>query len=142
MGWVRTCSALFPTTAKRRGLHQSWLSSLKKNCTGRGVTQVDPTYPIIFDIVMVALARSVLDVVCSPQEAQYRLGWAAGKINLVFYADNGRIAGEDQKWVQDALLVTVTMLHRMKINTNLENTKYMVFMPGFICWKSGENTIK
>ena len=106
------------------------------------MTQGDPTYPIIFNIVMVAVARSVLDVVCSPQEAQYRLGWAAGKINLVFYADNGRIAGRDHKWVQDILTVNVEMLLRVGLDTNLDNTKSMVCMPGFIWGKWSEEAYK
>ena len=36
---------------------------------------------------------AVMDVVCGPQEAQHGLGWAVGERNLIFYADDGRIAG-------------------------------------------------
>ena len=32
---------------------------------------------------------------------------------MILYADNGRIAGWDHEWVQDALLVTVVTFQRM-----------------------------
>ena len=64
---------------------------------------------MIFNIVVDAVVRAVLEVVCGPQEAQDNMGWAAGERKLVFYADVGRIAGRDPIWVQDALLATVMM---------------------------------
>ena len=80
---------------------------------GRGLTQGDPTPPMIFNIMVDAVVRVVLDGACRPQEAQHSLGWAAGDRNTIFYADDGRIAGRDHEWVQDALLATVVMFHRM-----------------------------
>ena len=77
--------------------------------TGRGVTQGDPAPPMKFNIVVDAVVRAVLEVVCGPQEAQENMGWSAGERKLVFYADVGRIAGRDPIWVQDALLATVMM---------------------------------
>ena len=65
--------------------------------TGRGVTHGDPEYPMIFNIVMYAVFQAVLDVVCGPQEAQNCMIWAAGEINLVFYADEGSIAGQEHE---------------------------------------------
>ena len=55
--------------------------------------------------------------------------WAAGEINLVFYANYGRVVGWDHEWVQDALMVTVVMFHRVVIYTNPDKTKYMVCTP-------------
>ena len=66
------------------------------------------------------------------------MGWAAGERNLVFYADDGRILGQDHEWVQDALSITVAMFCRMGLETNLENTKAMVCTPGFVWGKWGE----
>ena len=63
--------------------------------TGRGLTKGDPASTMIFNIVVDAVVRAVLDMVCGPQEAQHGLGWAAGERNLIFYADSGRIAGKD-----------------------------------------------
>ena len=59
--------------------------------TVRGFTQDDPTSSIIFNIVVDAAMRDVLDVVCGPQEAQHSMGWDMGERNMVFYANDGRI---------------------------------------------------
>ena len=56
------------------------------------MTQDDPASSTIFNIVVDAVVRAVLDVLCRPQEAQHVMGWTAGDINLVFYTDDGRIA--------------------------------------------------
>ena len=103
--------------------------------TGRGVTQGNPASPMIFNIVVYAVVRAVLDEVCGPQEAQHRLGWATGGRNLVFYNNGGRIVGRYHEWVQDAFTVIIEMLHRVIINTNLDNTSYMFCTPVFILGK-------
>ena len=89
-----------------------------------------------------SVLREVLDEVFGPQEAQHVLGWSSEGRNLVFYADNGRIAGQDHKWVQDILTVNVEMLLRVGLDTNLDNTKSMVCMPGFIWGKWSEEAYK
>ena len=58
--------------------------------------------------------------------------WAAGKRNLLLYDDDGIEAGQDHERVQDALTVTVTMFHRMGLDTNPDKTKAVVCMPRFI----------
>ena len=58
-----------------------------------------------------------------------------GERNLVFYADNGRIAGRYHIWVQDALTETVEMFRRVGIDTNLEKTKALVCTPRYIWGK-------
>ena len=78
------------------------------------------------------VVRAVIDMVGRPQEVQYVLGWEAGERNLVFYGNAVRIAGRDHVWVQYVLMVMVTMLRRIRLDTNLENTKSMVCTPGFI----------
>ena len=65
--------------------------------TERGLTQGEPTPPMIFNIVVDAVVRAVLNLVYSPQEAHHGTGWTAGETNLVFYADAGRIAGWDNE---------------------------------------------
>ena len=89
---------------------------------------------MIFNIVVDALVREVLDVVCGTQEAQHGLGWEVWERNVVFYSDDGRIAGHDHMWIQDALLVKVAMFLRMGLETNLEKTKAMICTSGFI-WR-------
>ena len=67
--------------------------------TGRGVTQGNTVSPMIFNIVVNAVVRAVLDVLCGPQEEQHGLGWADRDVTLVFYTDDGRIAGRAHEWV-------------------------------------------
>ena len=45
---------------------------------------------------------------------------------------DGRIAGSDHIWVQDALTVKVVTFRRVGIETNLKNTKAPVCTPGYI----------
>ena len=59
----------------------------------RGVTQVYPVSPTIFNIVVDAVVSAVLLEVCGPHVAQHGLGWSAGEDNICFYADDRRIAG-------------------------------------------------
>ena len=66
------------------------------------------------------------------QEAHHGLILEYGEINLVFYTNYGRILGRDHEWVQDVLTVTVAMFRRMRLETNLEKTKFMVFMSSFV----------
>ena len=81
--------------------------------TVRGLIQGDPASPMIFNTVVDAVVWAVLNVVYRPQEDHNGLGWAAGKRNLIFYSDDGRIEGQDHKRVQDSLSVKVEMFRRM-----------------------------
>ena len=93
---------------------------------GRGLTQGYPALSMIFNTVVDAVVPAVFNVVCGPQEAHHGLGWAVGEGNVIFYADDGRIAGQDQEWVQDALSVSVKMFQKMGLEANLEKYKTMV----------------
>ena len=88
------------------------------------------------------VVREVLDVVCRPQEAQNGLVWEAGERNLVFNANDGRIAGWDQKWVLDAMMVTVAISRRMGLENNLKNIRFVVCTPVFIWGKWSEQAYK
>ena len=110
--------------------------------TGRGVTQGNPEPPMIFNIVVYAVVRAVLEEVCSLQEAQNGMGWAVGERNLVFYADGRRIGGRYHEWVQDALTVMIDIFQRMGMEMNLGKTKAMVCIPMFIWGKWGELAYK
>ena len=78
------------------------------------------------------MVQEVLKLVCSPPEAHHGMRWAAGKRNLFFYADDGRIAGRDHECVQDALTVTMAMFFRIEMEDNLKKTKAIVYTPRFI----------
>ena len=87
---------------------------------------------MIFNIMVDAVVRAVLEEVCSLQAAQHGMGWEAWAMNLVFYVDDGRIEGRDHEWVQDALTVMVAMFWRMGLGAKLYRTKVMMCTPGFI----------
>ena len=61
--------------------------------TGRGLTQGDPFYPTLFNIIVDTVVRETLQEICGPQDAQHGFGWSAGEHNICFYGDDGRIAG-------------------------------------------------
>ena len=67
--------------------------------TGRVVMQGDPASPTILNIVVDAVVRAVLELVCGPYEARHRMVWASGEQNLAFYVKEWRIAGRDHIWV-------------------------------------------
>ena len=79
-----------------------------------------------------AVVREVCYSVCRPEKAKHGLYWAAGERNLVFYANDGRIVGQDHEWVQDALMVTVAMFRMMGLETNLDKTNSMVCTSRFV----------
>ena len=60
----------------------------------RGVKQGDLVSLTIFNIVVVAVVRTVLLEVCGPQEAHHGFGWLAGKHNIYFYVNDGKQQGE------------------------------------------------
>ena len=78
--------------------------------TGKGFTQGYLVYPMIFNIVVDAVARAVLELICGPQEVWHRMGWLTGERKVVFYVYYGRIAGRGHFWLQDTLMATVAML--------------------------------
>ena len=96
------------------------------------MTQGAPASPTIFNIVIDTVVQAILEVVCRPQEAQNGMENAVGERNLVLYADDARLVGQEHEWVHGALAVTVDMLCNMVLEANLEKTKAMVFTPSFI----------
>ena len=106
--------------------------------TGQGVTQGEPVYPTIFNIVVCVLVWAMLLEVCASQEAQHGLRWAAGEQEILFYADDGRITGRNPIWIQGMLTKILRIFERMGLYTNVGNTKCMKCMPGFIWSKIGK----
>ena len=111
-------------------------------CTERGVTQGDPVSPTIFNIVVIEVVRAVILEVYGPQESHHGIGWSAGKHNIFFYADDGRITGRYLLWMQTTLLATERTLERACLQKNLGNTKEMACKPGFIWGQQGAAAYK
>ena len=89
-----------------------------------------------------AVVRVVLLEVCGPQEAHHRFGWAAGKHNIVLYADNGRIAGHNSIWVHTILTLVLRMFESLVPLTNFGKTKTMICITGFIWVQQGKASYK
>ena len=109
---------------------------------GRGVTQGDPVFPKLFNIIVDSVVRATLKEICGPQEAQHGFGWSAGEHNICLYAYDGRIAGRDLIWVQTVLTTMVIMFERVGLQTNLNKTKAMMSTPGLIRGKQGAEAYK
>ena len=66
----------------------------------------------------------------------------AGGHNVVFYDDDGRIAGCNSIWLQTTLTAGVTIFKRMVLLINLGDTKSMMFTLGFIWGQQGAAAYK
>ena len=61
--------------------------------------------------------------------------WAVGEHNIVFYADDGHIAGHKPIWVQTTLTEVFRIFERMVLQKNLGKTKSMVLTLVFVWGK-------
>ena len=66
----------------------------------------------------------------------------AGEHRICFYADDIRVAGQDLVWLQTALTTMVRMFERFGLQTNLNNTKAVIFTTGFIWGQQGAEAYK
>ena len=71
------------------------------------MTQWGPLSPTLFDIMVDTVVSEVQIEVCGPQEAQNGLGWDMDKHNVVLYADDSHIMGQNPIWFQKTLMVIV-----------------------------------
>ena len=110
--------------------------------TVRGVTQGNPMSPMIFNILVDAVVRETLEVVCGTQEVQNGMGWAVGEHNLIFYMYDGSTGGRYHIWVQDALTVSVAMFRQLGLDKKLEKTNTLVCTTGYIYRKCSEAAYK
>ena len=65
-----------------------------------------------------------------------------GEQDIMFYANNGCIAGRNPIWVQGTLMTLVQMFERVGIDTNMGKTKFMTCPPGFIWSQQGKEAYK
>ena len=96
---------------------------------GRGLTQGDPVYPTIFNIVVNVVVWGKLREVYRPQESPHRLVWETTEKKIVLYADNGRIAGRNPILVQGTLIKIVHMFEWLGLYKNMGKTKSMTCTP-------------
>ena len=79
------------------------------------MTQGEPVYPTLFNIIVDSVVRADLQEICGSQEAQLGFGWSTGEHNIFFYADDGRIAGQYPIWVQTSLMTLVRIFDRVSL---------------------------
>ena len=91
---------------------------------------------------MEAVERVVLLDSRGPQEAHRGFGWAAGEHNIIFYADNGHIAGQNPIWVQTTTTEMVRIFESVGLQKNIGKTKAMVCNLGFIWVQHGTAAYK
>ena len=66
----------------------------------RGVTQGDPLYPIIFNVVVDAVSRHWVNGLVDEAEEKRETGREGYHQLAVFYADNGMVVSSDPAWLQ------------------------------------------
>ena len=65
-----------------------------------------------------------------------------GEQAIVFYKNNGRIAGRLPIWVQETLTTLVRMFERVGLHMNLGKINPMTCTPGFISGQMGKEVYK
>ena len=95
----------------------------------RGVTQKDPLYPTIFNVVVdVVVCNWVKEVIAGTEEWGDR-GQEGRHQAALFYADDGMVASSDPHWIQGAFNTLVGLFDRVGLRTNIEKTVGMVCRP-------------
>ena len=94
----------------------------------RGVTQVDPLSPTIFNVVVDAVVRHWLEVLKAAKEEK---GAKRGgrHFSAVFYADDRMFGATDPEWLQGAFSALVAIFDRVGLQTNIDHTVSMACLP-------------
>ena len=79
----------------------------------RGVTQGCLASPNASNITVDTVVSTVMLEYLETQESHNGLGWAEEEHNMVFYVDNGCIAGCKPIWVHTIMMVVVSMFKRL-----------------------------
>ena len=88
------------------------------------------------------MVRAVLLEVYGTKDAEHRLGWVAGKHEIVFYTDDVCITGLNPICVKETMEEILHMFERVGLNMSLGTTKYMVCNPRTTWWQQGEAAYK
>ena len=93
------------------------------------MTQGDPLYPTIFNVVVDALARHWETVMVEGAEERGEHGQEGRHLNTLIYADDGIVASSDPRWLQGAFSTLVVLFYRLGLRTNVGKTVGMVCRP-------------
>ena len=95
----------------------------------RGVTQGDPLYLIIFNVVVDAVVRHWVAGAIADAEERGDLGKEGRHQAALFYADYGMVASSDPQWLQGAFNTLVGLFDRVGLRKNVRKTVGIVCNP-------------
>ena len=90
------------------------------------MTQGDPLFPTIFNMVVDVVVRHWMTVVIAGEEERGQEGRHQAAI---FYADDGMVASSDPHWLQGSFNTLVGLFDWVGMRTNVRNTFDMVCCP-------------
>ena len=100
----------------------------------QGVTQGDPLYPTIFNVMVGASVRHWVTLMVERAEERGESVQEGRHNNPLFYADNGMVALLDPLWLQGAFSTLVGLFYRVGLRTNVRKKVRMFCHP---CQTSG-----
>ena len=95
----------------------------------RGVTQDDPLYPTIFNVVVDAVVRNWVNGLVDEAEEKGKMGREGRHQSAVFYADDGIVVSSDPTWLQGDFNALLDIFDRVGLLTNVRKTVSMVCNP-------------
>ena len=78
-----------------------------------GVTQGNPLYPTIFNVVVDAVVRHWVNGIMEEAEARGKTGREGRHQTALFYANDGMIVSSDPAWLQGAFIDLVGIFDRV-----------------------------
>ena len=95
----------------------------------RGVTQGDPLFPTIINVVVDAVTQHWVHGVMEEAESQGETGREGRHQTALFYTDNDMVTSLDPAWLQGAFTALVGLFDRLGLRKNFGKTVSMVCHP-------------
>ena len=93
------------------------------------MTQGNPLYPTIFNVVVDNVFRHWVNSVMEEAEARGETGWEGWHQATLFYANDGMVVSSDPTWLQGAFTTLVGLIDRVGLRKNVEKTVSMFCHP-------------
>ena len=95
----------------------------------RGVMQVNPLSPTIFNVVVDTVVRNWVTVVISGVEERGKRGQEVRQQDALFYTEYDVVVLSDPHWIQVSFNTLVGLFDRVGLLTNIRKTVGMVCRP-------------
>ena len=86
------------------------------------MTQGDPLYPTIFNMVVDVVVRHWVKVIAESADEKSGRSHEGMPQNSLFYADDGMVTSSDSRWIQGAFITLVGLFNRVGLDTNFGKT--------------------